>query len=526
MSGNGVDVGVAESARDRARGGRGLGAWRGSWWQVAVLLALWLTLFVVGLGDRGLAYSEGHRVGPAWEMLRAGMPWQAGDEWLVPRLFEQAYVRKPPGMSWAIALSTGLFGHTEMAARVPSAVAMLGLMVMSWWCASAWFGRAWGLVAGVTQALTPFFWSSARSAEIEMVHAGAVGLASLAMVHVMTRAGGGRWGGVGAGVVAGLAGTVMVLTKGPAGVPVIAAVLAAGCLAAMSVKVVLRAGMAAAAIVSALLLGAYGLAAWGALGRVEGPVIWQGSGEFLWDVREIDRIVTLPVVALASMMPGSLALVMVRWRGAVEDDRDQVARVLGLSMLLAVGLYTVIGVSNPRYTLPAAGLGPPLVAWAMARFWGRVGSPARVWRVLCLGHPAVWAGVLGLGFIGFLRWYEGPRGRTSGDAAGAGLGAVLEPAASAGATVWVDDLVECRPEVLLYARKFTPLLEIRWRKPLDAAEVAAGDVVIVRTDRHDVPAGVEAERERCAALIAGGELLHRFEVHKFAFEVYRVGGGG
>ena len=66
--------------------------------QVVIVLALCAVVFWVRLGADGLGATEGHRAVPGWEMLDTG-------RWLVPTMFDQPYLRKPPGMSWAVALS-------------------------------------------------------------------------------------------------------------------------------------------------------------------------------------------------------------------------------------------------------------------------------------------------------------------------------------------------------------------------------------------------------------------------------------
>ena len=83
------------------------------WIQVTLVLLACAAVFWPLLGRGGLAMTEGHRVIPAWEMLDTG-------DWLTTRMFETAYVRKPPGIAWLIALSSMVFGQTEWAARRPS----------------------------------------------------------------------------------------------------------------------------------------------------------------------------------------------------------------------------------------------------------------------------------------------------------------------------------------------------------------------------------------------------------------------
>ncbi len=505
---------------------------RAPWLEPIALVILCALLFGFGLGDRGLAYSEGHRVGPAWEMLDAGSPATATDAWLIPHLFGTPYLRKPPGMFWAIASSSWLLGRAELASRLPSALAMTVLVLVSWRFTTRWLGHPWGLAAGAAQALFPIFWSSARSAEIEMVHASAAGCAALLLARTMLGEPRHRWlCALGSGVAV----CVMALAKGPAALPLVAAIPVGACLARRSLLPLATPALALVLLIPGLALGLIALAIVGALDRNTEPVITQGVSEFLWDRSKLLRILTLPAVAWGSMLPGALALLLVPWREAADsasDPRpgrpDLLARALGLSWVLAIAAYTALGVSNPRYLLPCATLLPPLVAYGIAGLRrpadgdGFVGGRRGLARLLALFWPGVWPVILILGFAGFVVFYEGPRGRTSGDAPGAALGAILEPDAVGGATVWVDELVECRPEVLLYARTWTPALRIRWIKPLESAAVHAGDILIVRTDRHELAELERNERDRCASLVGGAAMIHSFNVHKYSFEVYRL----
>lgn len=504
------------------------------WLQAIGLVTLCAILFLTGLGDRGLAYSEGHRVGPAWEMLDSGTPWAAPDAWLLPHLFEAPYLRKPPGTPWAVALSSALLGRTEFAARLPAALAITLLTLLTWRLTTRWLGTPWGLAAGLAQALFPVFWSSARSAEIEMLHAAATGAAALLLADAMLRTEPRRWlPALGAGL--GL--TAMALTKGPAGLPVVAAIPIGVCLASRSLAPLARPALALAVLVPAVLLGLAFYATSAAVARLDTSPITQGLGEFLWEPSKILRILSLPFVAWGHMLPASLALLLILWRPPRHDAppadtprarADLIARALGLAWLLAIAAYTIIGVSNPRYTLPAATLLPPIAAMAIAGLRTRPEhggfTPARrgLARLLSLRGTAAWPIILAIGFVAFLARYEHPRGLTSGDTAGAALAAILQPAAERHATIWADELVECRPEVLLYARSWTPSLHIRWAKPLDTAPARPGDILIVRTDRHALPDNAPTEAQRCEPRLAEATMLHRFEVHKYAFMVYEL----
>ena len=98
--------------------------------------------------DGGLSYTEGHRAIPAWEMLESG-------DWLVTTLFDRVYLRKPPGMAWAIAGSSAVFGQTEFAARFVSAVCSTAMVLVAYGFARRWFGARWALSAGIG---SPDYW--------------------------------------------------------------------------------------------------------------------------------------------------------------------------------------------------------------------------------------------------------------------------------------------------------------------------------------------------------------------------------
>lgn len=84
-----------------------------------VILATWLALLLLSLVSRNaLPVDETRYLGVAWEM------WLRGD-FLVPYLNGEPYAHKPPLLFWLINLSWGVFGVSEWAARLVTAVAGL-----------------------------------------------------------------------------------------------------------------------------------------------------------------------------------------------------------------------------------------------------------------------------------------------------------------------------------------------------------------------------------------------------------------
>ena len=104
-----------------------------------VVAAFWLA----SLGARPLFDpDEGRYAEIPREML-------AGGDWVVPHLNGVAYVEKPPLQYWATALSLFVFGQTEFAARLYTALCGLGTLVAVWWAAESLWGRgaAWRAAA-------------------------------------------------------------------------------------------------------------------------------------------------------------------------------------------------------------------------------------------------------------------------------------------------------------------------------------------------------------------------------------------
>ena len=79
----------ASAAGHRVAGGTALGA--------TAIFLLTIACHLPLLGSAPLAGTEGHRVFPALNMVRTG-------DWLLPRLFGQLYLIKPPLHDWLIAI--------------------------------------------------------------------------------------------------------------------------------------------------------------------------------------------------------------------------------------------------------------------------------------------------------------------------------------------------------------------------------------------------------------------------------------
>src|SRR6266404_280332 len=112
--------------------------------QVLVLTTIiWAGIYLPGLGSVELKHEEPRRVLPAVHMLASG-------DWLVPRVGEVPYLRKPPLLNWLIAGAFKLTdGRSEWAVRLPSVLATLALALGIVFFGARWIGRLGALIASI-----------------------------------------------------------------------------------------------------------------------------------------------------------------------------------------------------------------------------------------------------------------------------------------------------------------------------------------------------------------------------------------
>jgi 4-amino-4-deoxy-L-arabinose transferase-like glycosyltransferase len=176
---------------------------RGGHYALLVLAVAGLCLW--NLGTPSLwDIDEGHNAEAAREMLAAG-------NWVVPTFNFQLRTDKPALLYWLQILSYRLFGVGEFAARLPSALAALATVLLTYELGRRMFGAAAGLLAGLVLASTILFCAAAHFANPDALLC-ALTTASL-LVFWTGYCRGGRGWFVGAGIISGLA----VLAKGPVG---------------------------------------------------------------------------------------------------------------------------------------------------------------------------------------------------------------------------------------------------------------------------------------------------------------------
>lgn len=129
----------------------------------ALLLVLLLASSMVGLSGRLLsAHDEARYAEVAREMLDSG-------DWLTPHLSGVEHWHKPPLTYWAIAASFSVFGLTEFAARLPSALAAVASVIGVYGIGRMLFGRRVGLLGVVVVASSLLFVLMGRLATPDML---------------------------------------------------------------------------------------------------------------------------------------------------------------------------------------------------------------------------------------------------------------------------------------------------------------------------------------------------------------------
>lgn len=535
--------------------------------QALVVVGVGALVYVPFLGTKPLDNSEGHRAVPGWTMLRTG-------DWWHQEMFGLTYLRKPPGMAWAIGASSSVLGESEWGARAPSALAAVLAAALAWVMVTRWMGRPWGLAAGLAQALMPLMWAAGRTAEIEMLDVLGGQLLAFGVVEG-TR---GRWerpaseaqspasdtgawsaaarprpGGPGSAAIAvalvALGAVVSALAKGPANAPVLVGALVGAAVAGRSWRALgawpAWAGLtlAGAALVP---LAVRILDANGGPDAVREDV----ADKFLWSWSRAAGVLTLPPAAWAAALPASLAWALVWFRPAVEDDpavgaAGRVARVCAWAWLAGVLALVAAGVSNPRYAMPLAVLMPPVAAWGL--MVASAGAWMARWRgagraLTFGGRPALWLWAM----LMVAWWYLvlTQTAPTADQAAGRVLASRLEGGIVAAAAlererrsgapyggtapwrpeVWADDAIESRPDVFWALERSLPDARVRWRKrAMLAGELPpAGTLLVLRTD------GASGEAARYAPHIGAGRLWRvaegRLRTHVLA--MYAVIEGG
>jgi len=125
------------------------------------LALLGAALFIPWLGLRDvIANSEGQRTYPPLEMIQTG-------DWVVPKLNGVPYLKKPPLLYWAVAVTYKVLGVGEFQARLPSAVCGILFVLCVYYIARQMGDRRTALLAGTIAAANFLIIDKARECQLE-----------------------------------------------------------------------------------------------------------------------------------------------------------------------------------------------------------------------------------------------------------------------------------------------------------------------------------------------------------------------
>ncbi|MDB5327934.1 MAG: arnT 5 [Phycisphaerales bacterium] len=141
-----------------------------------LLLVAGVLCLLVFLGRRTLTEHEVFAAEPAREML-------AGHGWVLQPFAGEYRTKKPPGQSWLIAASLAVTrSHSEWLARLPSALAGIGLAWTAAWVAARLSTSRQGLIAGLMTLTCVGVQQRANLAEADMALAFCVGVANATLI--------------------------------------------------------------------------------------------------------------------------------------------------------------------------------------------------------------------------------------------------------------------------------------------------------------------------------------------------------
>lgn len=346
------------------------------------IVLFWAAIYLPALGALEIKGEEGRRILPAVTMLETG-------RWIVPQIGGVDYLSKPPLINWAVAAAFRLDPtHSELAARLPCALAALALGLTAVWSLAAWLTPGGALVAAIFTLTNIGLMEKGRLAEIEGLYVPLFGIALFLWLGAW-RTGANAWRtwtlpwvflGVG------------MLAKGPLHVAYFYGAVGAILASAGRLREMVNARHVAGV---AILLGIFApwavpylqLTAADRVGEVwraqfEGRLEVNGGFHFSGWILNVPR-------GLANYLPWAVLLPLL-WRPGVDHGwpREDQAILRGGRWALAAGFLAVSLVPGgmPRYTLPLLALASALLALTTAREWSTGGLPRWI--------PQAWARTL------------------------------------------------------------------------------------------------------------------------------------
>ncbi len=436
-----------------------------------VAFAVALCCFGFRLGSSPLAGTEGHRVLPGHEMAQTG-------EWLVPRLFGEVYLRKPPLYCWVVAVAEKATGRAnEWIWRMPSALASALLAGFVAFMAGRWFGVRVAGLSGLSYLALFALWSQSRSADIDsLLHLAAV-VCGLSLIEI--NFGRSRWK-LGWSLLAGVALGAALLLKAHAGLVVVGGVVL-GSSAMNRDGGWLRRGWNWLALgIGSLMFASWAAAALVYVRSLALPVglnstMHDAAGAmFMLNWAELAKGLTLPVVLLLCAFPVSLSLIAVRraaFTSTLDGDQLRLVRALEGAVYGALAILLLAGVTNLRYAYQVLPLFAPLGGVVLSRWADPVDPALRRTRRRMLGASVPVLMVLAIIFA-YVK--SGEQTRRSAYAAAQ----VLAGEVGEGEPVYAAKMIRTHPELFHYSH-VRVMPSVRYGFDLDPGFTPPGDAWLV-----------------------------------------------
>ena len=329
----------------------------------AALVALCLVLFVFHLGARDIwDIDEGMHSAMAQTMLLTG-------DWVTPVFNGEPFFDKPVLFNWLNATAFLIFGISEFAARLPSALAGLACVIVTYLFGRKMYDAGTGLLAAVILATSLEVLVLSRVVQYDMLFALLITLALylFAMGVVETRHRKSFFLGFYA------AAALAILAKGPLGLLLPGMVIGTYLLIERRLGLLREIQLPAGLLIVALIV-----APWFALMEQANPgyldyfIFKQHFGNFLGGEgalapRHPEPLYYYLPVLLGGLLPWSLMLPQAMARGLREDRRA--GRGLSLYLVIwAIGIFLFFTLATSKlstYLLPMF----PAAALLLGRYW-------------------------------------------------------------------------------------------------------------------------------------------------------------
>lgn len=314
----------------------------------------------------------------------------ANGHWLIPAMPDgRPHIVKPPLAAWLIALASWPEGHVSIRSAVlPSLLAAIGVVLLTYWLGRRLFGASAGAAAGLMVATMVGMYTMAHSPMPDMLQL----LAGTGAIAVYVASGFGA-----APAVLVLFYTILglgSLAKGvPGFVPFAVAILDAFIaerLAGLKRLVSLPGWVVLIAIAVPWWIAA---AASVGYGRFVGQYVLADQGRYFVRGGHGWWASAAPLgFAITVLLPWGLLLPLAVWRALRERDPDTQRRVRLLLVWLTTVfvLMAVSGQQRERYYLPLCPVAALLMGWWYSTL---------VWRWRARAFAAVWAAVVAVGAV-------------------------------------------------------------------------------------------------------------------------------